>query len=204
MKRMKQQPYFTNKHLPSNSHGGSLSIRKRKSKRPISVRRSFHVVLRTDFATGKRYLLRHKNLIYKVLHKASKRFGIKIYQEAICGNHIHLHIKGRKRIDVQNFFRVVAGHIAQQILEQFPILESDRQKNLQKRGNAPSTQQKGLKYERKFWDALIYSRLVAWGRDFANVMNYIEMNTFEAEGLIPYQKRKSRYYRNNVDISSTA
>ena len=168
-------------------HGGDLSIHRRKSKRLLSVKNPFHVTLRSDFAKGKRSLLRHKNLIYTVLHKASKRFGVRIHEQAICGNHIHLLVRGRRKISIQNFFRVVAGHIAQKILEQYPILESERLKK-QNAGNAPR-----LKYERKFWNTLLYSRWVAWGRDFSNVVNYIERNMLEALGMIPYVRRKWRY-----------
>jgi len=193
---MQYSQFFKNKNIHKKAHGGDLSIRRRKSKRLLSIRNPFHVTLRTDFSRGKRNLLRHKNLIYKILGKASRRFRIKIHEQAICGNHIHLLVKGQRKIDLQNFFRVVAGHIAQQILEQYPILADERatvqMAQKEKRGNAPETR-KELQYQRKFWCALLYSRLVAWGRDFKNVMSYIEMNTLEAIGWISYQARKSRY-----------
>lgn len=72
-------------------------------------------------------------MIYKVLHKASRRLEIKIYQQAICGcgNHIHLLVRGRQRFTIQNFFRVVAGHVAQKILELHPMTEHEC-----RRGNA--------------------------------------------------------------------
>lgn len=182
---MQQSLYFKTKIR--KEHGGDLSIRRRKSKRYLTIKNPFHVTLRSEFATGKRSLLRHKNMIYKVLHKASRRFGVKIYQQAICGNHIHLLVRGRQRFAIQNFFRVVAGHIAQKILELYPI--SDRERNP---GNAPAQSVK-TKYQRKFWGALLYSRMVRWGRDFSNVVNYIERNILEAIGWIPYVRKKWRY-----------
>ena len=182
---MKQSLYFPAKHPTRREHGGDLSIKRRKSKRPLSTKNPFHVTLRSELATGKRSLLRHKNIIYKVLHKSSKRFGVKIYQQAICGNHIHLLIRGKKRFAIQNFFRVVAGHIAQKILEQFPLLKQENKNNENRAGNAP--------YRRKFWGALVYSRWMSWGRDFSNVMNYIERNTLESMGWIPYKRTVSRY-----------
>lgn len=190
---MKQHTYFRHKFIARKQHGGDFSIRRRKSRRNLSRKVPFHVTLRSDFATGRRSLLRYKNLIYRILGKNSKKFRVKIYQEAICGNHIHLLIKGKSRVGIQNFFRVVAGHIAQQILEQVPIPIQERktitQLRILKWGNAPEI----ASYERKFWDALIYSRWVAWGRDFKNVVNYVEMNVLESQGLIPYQARDSRY-----------
>ncbi|AZZ37084.1 hypothetical protein CIK05_09860 [Bdellovibrio sp. qaytius] len=184
---MQQSRFFKNKKI---EHGGDLSIRRRKSKRLLSVRNPFHVTLRSELATKKRSLLKHKNMIYKVLNKASRRFGIKIYQQAICGNHIHLLVRGRQRFAIQNFFRVVAGHIAQKILELHPL-----QRNELSRGNAHVVAQ--TKYKRKFWGALIYSRMVHWGRDYSNVMNYIERNTLEAIGWIPYVRTKWRYSDKN-------
>jgi len=185
---MQQSRFFKNKKIEyRKEHGGDISIRRRKSKRLLSVRNPFHVTLRSELATKKRSLLKHKNMIYKVLHKASRNFGVKIYQQAICGNHIHLLVRGRQRFAIQNFFRVVAGHIAQKILELHPL-----QSNELSRGNAPRVE--GIMpYKRKFWQALIYSRLVQWGRDYSNVMNYIERNTLEAMGWIPYVRSKWRY-----------
>lgn len=184
---MQQSSYFKSKINYRKEHGGDLSIRRRKSKRHLSVKNPFHVTLRSEFATGKRSLLRHKNLIYKVLNKASRRFGVKIYQQAICGNHIHLLVRGRQRFAIQNFFRVVAGHIAQKIIDLYPISVQEREP-----GNAllKGTE---VKYKRKFWGALLYSRMVRWGRDYSNVVNYIERNNLEAIGWIPYVRKKWRY-----------
>jgi len=55
------------------------------------------------------------------MKKYSVRFQVKIYEYAIQGNHIHLLIKARSREGMQNFFRVIAGHSAQQILREFPL-----------------------------------------------------------------------------------
>lgn len=37
-----------------------------------------------------------------------------------------------------------------------------------------------------------------WGKEFRAVKKYIEKNTLEALGVIPYQTRKSRYNAMNV------
>ena len=83
---------------------------------------------------------------------------------------MHLSVKGLSRQGLQNFFRVVAGHIAQEILRQYPL----------KAGTAPRSRKP---QPRKFWDDLIFSRIVEWGRDFKNVCRYILHNTIEAESL---------------------
>ncbi len=165
-------------------HGGTFSLGKRRKKRPLSLKKPLHLVLRSDFAFGSRSLLRHRPLIEKVLAKAKKRFSIRIYEMAIVSNHIHIMIKGRTRQDLQNFFRVVAGHIAQELLRQFPVLPSERTKQ----GGASKTREK----ENRFWQTRIYSRIVSWGREYSNVKEYVVQNALEALGLMPYKSRAKR------------
>lgn len=176
---MKQKNFFK---ASVSSHGGSLSIGKRRSRRPIHTKNSLHIVLRSEIATGSRSLMKNSQLVRRITLKASKRFNVQVYEKAICGNHLHLLIRGKSKINVQNFFRVLAGHIAQEILRQFPLTEKER-------GGAPK--QKGcLKNRRKFWSLLLFSRVVGWGRDFANVSSYVIQNTREALNLIPYTERR--------------
>lgn len=197
-----QQRSFLKTHRFSKIHGGEPSIGRRRARRPLTTKLPIHVTLRSDFAYGGRCLMKHHRLIYAILRKASKRFNISIYERAICGNHIHLLVRGKKRIDLQNFFRVVAGHIAQQILLQFPIRQSERLANKllnrrHQRGGAPSTAENKCKHPKnqyKFWQALVFSRLLSgWGREYQSVKKYIVQNTLEALKLIPYQQRKNRY-----------
>jgi REP element-mobilizing transposase RayT len=76
-------------------HGGIHSFGRRRSRRPLTTKEPLHVTLRSEFAKGSRPLLRHRPLINYVIKKASKRFDVRVYQKAICGNHIHLLIRGR-------------------------------------------------------------------------------------------------------------
>jgi REP element-mobilizing transposase RayT len=182
-------------HLKYNrrtAHGGDPSIGRRRSRRPLSIKKPMHVTLRSEFAYKNRSLLKHQKLINQVLKKASRRFRISIYEKAICGNHIHLLVRGRKRFEIQNFFRVVAGHIAQQILIEHPILVSEKPK----RGGALAKRENisvHPKNQRKFWCALIYSRLLSgWGKEFRTVKEYIVRNTLEAIGILPYDYRVTR------------
>lgn len=200
---MRQTSFFkTNRS--TKIHGGELSIGRRRARRPLTTKSPVHVVLRSDFAYGGRCLMKHHKLIYAILRKASKRFRISVYERAICGNHIHLLVRGKKRIDLQNFFRVVAGHIAQKILLQFPISPRERlsTKLLNRRaqrGGAPAIPENKCKHPKnqyKFWQALVFSRLLSgWGSEFRKAKNYIVQNTLEALKLIPYQPRKNRYSR---------
>ena len=162
----------------SKQHGGDLSTKKRKSRRAIDSTKSLHVVLKSDKARGLRSLNNNSAVVKRVIRKSSWLFRVKVYSFSLNHNHIHLCVKGRNREDIQNFFRVLAGHMAQEILRKFPLPE--------KRGNAPG-------YKRKFWNALLYSRIVSWGRDYGRVLNYIYINKLEALGLICRLKRPKNW-----------
>ena len=142
----------------------------------------------------------HRPLINRIIQKAKKRFDIKVYEFAIVSNHIHIFAKGRSRSDLQNFFRVVAGHTAQEILRLHPIGAKDQPKSgggaSSERGGAPSPghskQIKTRERENKFWQTRIYSRIVSWGREYISVKKYVIQNTLEALGVIAYEVRQFR------------
>jgi REP element-mobilizing transposase RayT len=175
-------------------HGGVLTFRRRKSKRALDVRRPVHIVLRSELAKGRRSLKKSEAIVEKVLHKFSKRFRIRIYQTAICGNHIHCLVRGYRKKDLQNFFRVFSGQVAQEILRKFPLQKHE--KRAYRGGTHPKNQ-------KTFWSLLLYSRVVGWGRDFGNVFRYIIQNTLETLGVIPYQERKSRFVRGRYPENSS-
>jgi len=78
-------------------------------------------------------------------------------------------IQGRKREGIQNFFRVLSGQLAEHVTKA----------------------RKGMPFKGKFWDRLLYSRIVEWGREFVSVCKYILQNELEANGVIPHQPRKN-------------
>lgn len=179
-------------------HGGSLLVGRRRKRRPISVNQPLHLVLRSDFAFGRRNLTRHRPRIHRITKRSAERFRIRIYEMAVVSNHIHILAKGKTRPEIQNFFRVVAGHIAQEILVSFPILEHERPRAggalNSNTGGAPGEERKGpeklREKENKFWQTRIYSKIVEWGRQFRNTKKYVMQNTLEALGIIQYSERK--------------
>jgi REP element-mobilizing transposase RayT len=167
-------------------HGGILSVGVRRGRRVLSTRESLHLTLRSDFAKDSRSLLRHKDIVLHVMRKACARFRVRIYKFAICGNHLHFLLRGKSRTELQNFFRVLAGHIAQMILARCP-LKIEEQRKLTTNGHP--------KNRRKFWALLTYTRIVTWGREFFKVSNYIEKNVLEALGRRAYEPRKTKRAR---------
>jgi hypothetical protein len=217
MKQISFIPHSINRR----EHGGSLLLGKRRKKRPLCLKSSHHLVLRSDFAQGPRSLLRHRPLINRIITKAKKRFDIKVYCFAIASNHIHISVKGKTRSGLQNFFRVVAGHIAQEILRECPIQLSERARagasrmngngssraggasqarvpEIKRQGSALNVgKKKAREKENRFWQTRIYSRIVSWGRDFIEVKKYIFQNHLEALGLIAYQPRKPKILKDS-------
>lgn len=178
---MKQLSFFPSS---SREHGGVLSVGRRRSRRHLSTSESLHLTLKSEFATGRRSLLLHKEIIHQVIHKIQKLFDVRVYRLAICRNHIHLLIRGKTRVDLQNSFRVLAGHIAQRILERTPYSGVENQLNtLQQQHHC-------VKNRRRFWQMLTYTRIISWGREFRSVSLYILRNKLEALHLIAYQPRK--------------
>jgi REP element-mobilizing transposase RayT len=181
---------------PHIEHGGALAHKKRRSRRPLKIKKPLHVTMRSHLAKGSRSLLKNKSAVYSVLISSSRKFRIRIYRIAVCGNHLHLLVRGQKRVDIQNFFRVATGHIAQKILKSHPLQPAEvrwRERLSSQRREALSKPQHP-KNRRVFWDALLYSRILSgWGNEFRVVAAYIEQNVLEALGIIPYQPRKTRF-----------
>ncbi len=123
-------------------------------------------------------------MIRRTIQKYSVKFRVRAYQTAICSNHMHSIVLGKTRPELQNFLRVVAGQIAQEILRLYPLQKNE--------ARAFTGSPKGTahpKNQRSFWSVTIYSRIVSWGREFKIVMAYILQNTNEALGLVAYRER---------------
>ena len=173
---------------PKREHGGSLAVRKRRARRPLNLKQSHHLTLKSHHAIGARSLFRHKKMILSLIKKNSLKFQVKVYEYSIQGNHIHLLVKAQTREGLQNFFRVVAGHIAQRILKEFPLAKNAGGAPLSSKNNTKSSPgcQKNL---RKFWSYLLYSRIVSWGRELKVVARYIQQNTLELLQILAYRPR---------------
>ena len=144
------------------AHGGAVRAGRRKLERPVSTRRPMHVVLSSDRARGPWSLRRHQVAIRETLRQMARRFGIRVYDFANVGSHLHLLVRARHRHAFQAFLRSFAGIVARRVTGA-------------RRGHPAGA----------FFKALAWSRVVAWGRDYLGVRHYIFRNTIEgAEGPI--------------------
>ena len=102
----------------------------------------------------------HKMRVERLVQRTSARHGVRVYRFSNVGNHLHLLVRARTRQGFQNFLRVVAAQVA-------AIITGARK-------GAP----KG-----KFWDALAYSRVVSWGREFKKLQAYLSRSLLEGMRL---------------------
>lgn len=147
---------------PALEHGSTLREGKRKIARPIDTKRAMHLVMRASRARGHWSMLReeHKSRIEHVIGRTSNRHGVRVYRFSNVGNHLHFLVRARTREGFQSFLRVVTAQTATIVTGA-------------KKGNP-----KG-----KFWDALAYSRVVSWGREFKKLQAYLSKNLLEGMRL---------------------
>jgi REP element-mobilizing transposase RayT len=167
-------------------HGGETTKGKRKIRRPFDSKQALHVVLRSSRARGQYSMLhpRYRIRIQHLVNRLKRRWNISVYSYANVGNHIHLLLRARSRSNWQGFIRELSGGIAMMV-------------SGARKGNAlnqiRTSDNPGLS-KRTFWDHLVYTRIVSFGRDFKNVTRYVSINLWEGMGA-PIRKIIARGYR---------
>jgi len=169
MARSPKQLLLSPELKPRYEHGGSLVVGKRKRERPISTKQALHLVFRAQAAKGALSLLlpKHVKIINALKNKCCRKYGIRVYEYANAGNHLHFLIRAQTKEGLQSFLRVFAGQTAQKITGAI----------------------KGKPLGKRFWTHLVYSKIVSWGRAFKTAKAYVFQNTLEALGIIPYRSR---------------
>ena len=145
---------------PLKSHGGAASLGKEKKARPIATKKPMHVILRSGRARGEWSLLSRQKEIEETLRKLAKKFHVRVYSHANVGNHLHLLLQAQRREDFQNFLRVFPQAVV------FLVTGARKGKPVG-----------------RFWDALAFSRIVEWGKDFENALDYLKKNLLEGRGM---------------------
>ncbi len=208
MKKSKQLALFPNQ--TKEFFGGALLYRKRKLKRPLSKRDSIHFVLRSEWAMGSDSFLAKRNhqAIKQILMRFSKKFGVKIYQQAINSNHFHLLLRITNRTLYTAFIKAVSGQIASHTMAQqsFKVFAQARLRKAAGDGSKASvTSLSGKDADaadnvpvihqptESFWQFRPFSRISNWGRDFKQCIGYLKQNIREAFGFVNYKPRKNHY-----------
>jgi REP element-mobilizing transposase RayT len=140
-------------------HGGDVRRGRRKLERPVSNRRPMHLTLHSRRARGDWSMLKHRRCVREALEACARRAGVRIYDFANVGSHLHLLVRVRRRQAFQSFLRSFSGIVAR-------IVTGAR------RGRPVP--------DGPFWSALAWSRIVTWGRQYRTVRHYIFLNRIEA------------------------
>ena len=152
-----------------SEHGGSIRG-SRKRKRPIGVRSSMHLVLRSSKAKGRWSFRNFETEIHEILVKFSRKNHIQILSAANVGNHLHLHIQVRRRDLFRAFIRAVTSAIMMKVT------------GFSRWKPSPENFQ--------FWDMRPFSRIISTWKEFLTLKAYVEVNQWEALG---YRKDVARY-----------
>lgn len=163
---MKQISFFKQ----SLSYGGNESLGKKHVMRPLCSKRVLHMVLKSSDLENRFpgvSLTKGRNIISEILEEKATKHNIKIYEYSINFNHMHLALKFKRRKDYVRFIRAVTSHIVIALSRFFDICLT------------------GL------FDLSPWSRVVAWGRSFKSLIDYININKLEAERLISRLKQNT-------------
>src|SRR5262249_30327063 len=125
----------------------------------VSTRCAMHLTLHSKRAVGAWGLLRHRRAVREVLRACAQQNGVKVYDFANVGSHLHLLVRARRRDGFQRFLRSFAGIVARKV--------TGARRGRPLRGGP-------------FWSGLAWSRIVSWGRDYWGVRHYIFRNRIEA------------------------
>jgi REP element-mobilizing transposase RayT len=148
---------------PREFGGVLLKTRKgRSTPRPLAVRQSMHLVLRSTRAKGEWSMRRGRNpkIIQNLISRFSKRYLVQVLSSANVGNHLHLHIQLTLRQNYYPWIRALTATIA------MAVTGASRWRPL-----------KG-----KFWDNRPYSKVVSHFKQRLRLQDYVATNQLEGLG----------------------
>lgn len=170
--REPDRSYRTIREIILDAIFGSLLIGKRKSKRPISTQSPLHLVLKSDL---KGVFNPGNRRLEKRIRSLAQKFNLKIYDLALNWSHIHCVIRIKDRGDYNAFVRALTGTIALKI-------------------------RKSIRDIAAVFTLRPFTRILSWGRDFKNALNYQVLNQLEAWGLIQRASRPKERVDSNFKI----
>ena len=144
----------------ARAHGGGLHAGKRKEMRPLDRRKPIHITMRATPARGKLSLRAFRNFgfVEKTLKAKAEKFGVRVHSYANVGNHLHISARLRSREEFGKFLRSITGLIARHV----------------------TGARRGKKFG-KFWDTLVYTRVLSSREEELRLGDYIRLNQTEAE-----------------------
>jgi hypothetical protein len=157
------------RYAKSWSHGGQALKKRRKVARPLLPKKITHVVFKSSKAKGSLSFLTHKQKVSWRLQERARRFHVTIHEWVNMGNHLHIKISGNDTQRMKLFLRTFAGLLARDL----------------------TGAHRGSKFG-KFWDGLVYTRVLHSRLEELGLKGYFEANHRQRE--MGYSERE-RYLK---------
>jgi hypothetical protein len=147
---------------PSLEHGGETRVGKRKIARPFTPKKAMHLTFRSSKATGDWSFLHRRNKLAVHLYfvELLEKWQGTHYNYANVGNHLHAVVRFKSRRQFRAFLREFTQKVMFQVTKA--------------RKGAP---------QGRFFDQIVYSRVVEWGKAFKTLKDYLWKNKLEALGF---------------------
>lgn len=146
------------KYFKKYTHGGVSLKKRRKVERPLFNKKITHTVFKSSKATGELSFYKHRQLVATELNRLKKRFFVEVLDFVNMGNHLHLKIRFQDRNLFKKFLKAFAGNLARKI----------------------TGARKGHKFG-KFWDGLVYTRVLFSKFEELALRGYFEANHRQRE-----------------------
>lgn len=160
------------KYFKRNTHGGVSLRRRRKVRRPLVPGRVTHVVFKSSKAKGDLSFYKNKALVNSLLRERARKFFVDVVDFVNMGNHLHLKVRFKDEARFQNFLRTFAALLARRI----------------------TGAKKGIRFGR-FWDGLVYTRVLFSKIEELGLQGYFEGNHRQRE--LGYSERVAYLKRFN-------
>ena len=170
MSKPKQLAFFQKRQ---RFFGGNLLRSHPKEARPLSTKEAVHIVLKSEWAIGPASLLRHADFVDQTIRYWAKKCGVEVYQLVNVGNHLHLVVRLTKLSLYKKFIRTITALIARHVGQR---RRGPARSSITDEANQPES-------HFQFWLARPYTRIIAWGKDWENILKYMRKNRLDAQRL---------------------
>ena len=165
-----------------NVYGGDLNYR--KTSRPFDSKKLIHVVFKANLGKAI-YFTRSQKSILELIKSSLYRYNLKLKSFSIQRDHIHLLCYSSSQVspmkaqeEFKNFLRFFSSEMGR------------KYKMIFKRFGFTSIEKGSDKKLKSLWAKRPFTRLVSWGKkSLLKVVEYIEKNTLEEQGLVEYTPR---------------
>jgi len=178
--------------IKNGSFGGNTLIGRRKTKRPLAINKPIHLILRLNNSCSRLIFSPQYRKSMQILKKTAVDFNIKIYELAFNYSHLHLVIKLENTYDYAKFIRALTCRFA--ALARNVVSDTGATDRLRARPSPTAQTIKKAARTAKVKIPLFmgrpYTRIVTWGRNFKQLIQYIYKNHLESCALNQLQDYK--------------